>query len=314
MKRSVKYLSIVLLALASSACDHKELLLECKSTLKINVVFDWRNAPGADPESMALYLFPDDGGKPLRYLFQNSEGGEISVPYGNYTALCMNNDNTDWAELKDIGDISTFEIHSAPVSGISLTDLRSPADQTTDSLLVETPDLIWTDAGEKFSLSPADSGEKTLTLFPTESGCHYTIDIYDIDNPRALNERDLFSTFSGLAGGFHPGSAHSSEENVTMPLTMTVSEDGSKIHGEFLNFGQCPDIIYTNELTIHYFLTDGSAWAYRFDVTDQAHNAPDPRNVHIVLRGLPIPEPIANAGGLKPVVDDWLVEHIDLEM
>ncbi len=305
------------MALFASACDHKELVLECSSTMKINVVFDWRNAPDAHPESMALYLFPDNGGQPLRYVFQNSTGGEISVPYGSYTALCMNNDNTDWAELKDTGDISTFEIHSAPVSGINLYDLRSASGASAsdaDSLLVESPDLLWTDAGETFSLSAADTGEKTLTLYPSESGCRYTIDIYDIKNPEALNERELFSTFSGLAGGFHPGSSHPSEENVTMPLTMTVSDDGTQIHGEFLNFGQCPDIIYKNELTLHYFLTDGSAWAYRFDVTDQAHNAPDPRNVHIVLRGLPIPEPIANAGGLKPVVDDWLVEHIDLEM
>ncbi len=317
MKRKITYLILAAVAMIAASCDHKELLTECRSTLSVNVVFDWRNSSEARPESMALYLFPADGGTPLRYTFQNSTGGEITVPYGSYKALCMNNDNTDWARLKDVGHIETFEIHPTEVNGLSLADLRSanePTDPSADTLMVNTPGRLWTDAGETLSLSQADSGVKTLTLYPADAGCRYTIDIYDIQGAESLNERQLFSTFSGLAGGFFPGQASASDEHVTMPLTMTVSDDGTQIHGEFLNFGESPDIIYKNELTLHYFLTDGTPMAYRFDVTDQAHNAPDPRNVHIVLRGLPIPEPIANGGGLKPVVDAWLVEHIDIKM
>lgn len=316
MKRIMKYMSLTLLALAATACDHKDLLSECRSSMRVNVVFDWSDAPSANVGSMALYLYPEGGGAPLRYMFQNSRGGEITVPFGNYTALCMNNDNTDWAMVDRISDIRTFEILSEPAAGLSMVDLHNAGaeTETADTALVTSPQLIWTDAGEGLSLSPDDVGDKTLTLYPQESGCLYTIDIYDIANADALESNILLATFSGLAGGYHPALQQASEEKVAMPLTMTVSDDGTKIHGEFVNFGHVPDIIYKNELRLYYFLSDGTAMAYSFDVTDQAHNAPDPRNVHIVLRGLPIPSPIRGGGGLKPVVDDWLEEHITIPM
>ena len=318
MKSIVKNIFfMVLTAISLTGCHHKDLLSECQTSMQLNVVFDWRNAPDAQVGSMALYLYPEDGGKPLRYIFQNATGGEIAVPFGRYTALCMNSDNTDWA-LTDLTDhLETFEIHSGPATGLSYADLHSSSiqhEEDADTALVETPRLIWTDAGEQLSLQPSDTGVKTLTLYPTESGCHYTIDIYDIANTDALESGTMLATFSGLSGGYHPGLSHPSEERVTMPLTMTVDGDGSKIHGEFLNFGLCPDIIYKNELRLYYFLTDGTALSYTFDVTDQTDSAPDPRNVHIVLRGLPVPEPIAGGGGLKPIVEDWLVEHITIPM
>lgn len=312
----MKYMSLTLLALAATACDHKELLPECRTTMRVNVVFDWRDAPTATVGSMALYLYPSDGGAPLRYLFQDPSGGEIAVPFGSYTALCMNNDNTDWAMVDKISDIRTFEILSEPAAGLSMVDLHNSGAETdpADTALVASATLIWTDAGEGLALDPDDTGTITLTLYPRESGCRYTIDIYDIDNAEALESGTMLATFSGLAGGFHPGLQQPSEEKVAMPLTMTVSDDGTKIHGEFMNFGHVPDIIYKNELRLYYFLSDGTGMAYSFDVTDQAHNAPDPRNVHIVLHGLPIPSPIRGGGGLKPVVEDWLVEHITLPM
>lgn len=284
---------------------------------KINVVFDWSKAPDGNPQSMALYLYSDNGGAPLRYVFPNATGGEISIPCGSYTALCMNNDNTDWATIKNTGDINAFEIHTLDVQGISLMDLRSTASASAplqgDKRLVMTPGKLWTDSGEKFTLNQEDI-EKTFTMYPQEAGCHYTIDIYEPGNTEYLSEHTLFTTFSGLAAGFHPGSQLSSPENATMPLYMKVSDDGTQIHGEFVNFGECPDVMYKHELKLYSFLSDGTAWQYTYDVTDQAHNAADPRHVHIILRGLPIPNPIANSGGLKPIVKDWLVKHIDVKM
>lgn len=316
MKRLTTYMLVALMAMVAFGCRHKGFDDDVRDTMRVHVVFDWRNAPEAHPQSMALYLYPDGGGQPLRYVFQNCTGGDITVPVGSYKALCMNNDNTDWAELRNTGALETFEIHTPAVAGISLTDLRTtdPQDEPQDTALVQTPELLWSDAGEAFTLNPWDTGDKTLTMYPAEWGCHYTIDIYDIDNAASVADKNLFATFSGLADGYDPGTRHPSANNVTMPLNMTVSDDGTQIHGEFLNFGQCPDIKYINELRVHVFLADGSTWAYSFDVTDQAHNAPDPRNVHIVLRGLPLPQPVDLAGGLRPVVEDWLTEHIDLNM
>lgn len=49
-------------------------------------------------------------------------------------------------------------------------------------------------------------------------------------------------------------------------------------------------------------------------MTDQIHNAPDPRNVHIVLDGLPLPKPIVNGGGFKPTVKEWQTVDVDIKM
>lgn len=67
-------------------------------------------------------------------------------------------------------------------------------------------------------------------------------------------------------------------------------------------------------LTVYAVLADGSKWYYAYDVTDQIHSAPDPRNVHIVLDGLPLPKPIVNGGGFQPEVEDWQTVPIDIEM
>ena len=61
-------------------------------------------------------------------------------------------------------------------------------------------------------------------------------------------------------------------------------------------------------------LADDSKWYYTYDVTDQIHNAPDPRNVHIVLDGLPLPKPIVNGGGFKPTVKEWQTVDVDIQM
>ena len=49
-------------------------------------------------------------------------------------------------------------------------------------------------------------------------------------------------------------------------------------------------------------------------MTGQIHSAPDPRNVHIVLDGLPLPKPITNGGGFQPEVEPWKPVEIDLKM
>ena len=47
---------------------------------------------------------------------------------------------------------------------------------------------------------------------------------------------------------------------------------------------------------------------------NQIHSAPDQRNVHIVLDGLPLPKPIVNGGGFQPSVDEWQSVDVDIEM
>ena len=65
---------------------------------------------------------------------------------------------------------------------------------------------------------------------------------------------------------------------------------------------------------VYAILNDGKKYSFTYDVTAQIHEAPDPKNVHIVLDGLPLPKPIDNGGGFAPTVDDWNTEEVEISM
>ena len=105
---------------------------------------------------------------------------------------------------------------------------------------------------------------------------------------------------------------------MTIPFEAVAGEDekGEKtiVTGGLLTFGHCPSVQSEHRLTVYAVLSDGSKWYYTYNVTDQIHSAPDPRNVHIVLDGLPLPKPITNGGGFQPEVDPWNPVDIEIEM
>ena len=105
-----------------------------------------------------------------------------------------------------------------------------------------------------------------------------------------------------------------SEECVTIPFDAAVSADKTLVTGSLLAFGHCAATQNAHQLTIYAVLADESKWYYTYDVTDQIHSAPDQRNVHIVLDGLPLPKPIVNGGGFQPSVDEWQSVDVDIEM
>ena len=99
-------------ALAVASCEHKDLCYDHSHTIDVEVVFDWRNASEAAPESMSLYLFPTNGGEALRYEFTDCGGGTIRVPVGNYGALCLNSD-TENVTYRNTDQKTTFEVWPA---------------------------------------------------------------------------------------------------------------------------------------------------------------------------------------------------------
>ena len=67
-----------------AACDHKELCYQHPHTSSLHVVFDWREAPDADPESMYVWFFPEEGGEPVQYHLAGKAGGAVSLAEGRY--------------------------------------------------------------------------------------------------------------------------------------------------------------------------------------------------------------------------------------
>lgn len=311
--------TIAMLAVAAglTGCNHKDLILEHDHSVEIDVVFDWRNAPDADPASMSLYMYAPDGRTPLRYMFANRDGGEVIVPYGTYSGIGLNSDDTDWAHTRNTDSADGFEVYTSEADELTAYGLDAvtvPRARGAESeRMVATPGMLWSDRVDNIEL-PEETTYKVITLYPQEAVCHYTVDILDVANLSFLHGTDIDGSISGMSESYLHGKEKASDTSVTMPFVLSMDEDEKSLHAEFLTFGESPDTDNQHMLSVYMILTDGSKWHYTFDVTSQVHDAPDPRHVHIVVHGLTLPHPISSSGGFRPNVNDWQTEHISLSM
>lgn len=266
-----------------------------------------------------LYLFPTNGGEALRYEFTDCGGGTIRVPVGNYGALCLNSD-TENVTYRNTDQKTTFEVSTRTtdlLSGLSALGVRSDgvprADGTETERVALPPDELWSDCTEGIELKQTAAAQ-TIVLYPELSVCRYTVEIRNAENLKYVS--GISGSLSSLAGGLLPGVGYDaiSEECVTIPFDAAVSADKTLVTGSLLAFGHCAATQNAHQLTIYAVLADESKWYYTYDVTDQIHSAPDQRNVHIVLDGLPLPKPIVNGGGFQPSVDEWQSVDVDIEM
>lgn len=309
----------ITMTLLLTGCEHKELCHDHPHTTQLQVVFDWAKAPDASPKSMSLYLFPQDGGKALRYEFAGHKGGKIRVPAGHYDALCLNSD-TEGIYYRNADKRTTFEVTTRTTTLLSrLSSLGVPsqnaprAEGTKNERVALEPDRVWSDHTENIQLKKATDGQ-SLTLYPEISIHTCTIEIRNAENLKYVS--GVSASISTMAGGMLPGIGPNalSEERVTIPFGVAMSADKTTITGGIQSFGHCPTTQNSHKLVIYAVLADGSKWYYTYDVTEQFHTAPDPQHVHILLEKLPIPKPIVDGGGFDPSVDEWEDIEVDIEM
>lgn len=289
---------------------------------EIYVAFDWRNAPDANPSSMMAYFFPATRGDAILYTFSNAEGGEITIPYGYYAGIGLNGDNTEWAGMRNTDDPESFEVYTRDAENLEAYGILSRsvprAEGTEHERMAKTPGMIWSDRKDNINLSADDdadgNGVHTITFYPEEAICHYTVDILDIAHSEYLHGAEVDATLSGMGEGFLAGKHTATDVAVTMPFTLKSDTKANSLNGQFLTFGECCSTAHSHMLTVYVYLTDGTKWYHAYDVTDQVTSAPDPRNVHIVVRGLDLPQPITGGSGFQPDVNEWNNININLSM
>ncbi len=289
-------------------------------TSELQVVFDWRNAPEADPESMAMYLYEEDGHSPMRFIFSNKTGGLIKAPFGTHHAICLNADNTDWARMRNHENIETLEIYTQDAAEIGsraddITTVPRP-EGTENERIAETPGMLWGSRSNNIAITPHE-GMQTITMYPKEAVCHYMVDVYNVKNLDEVESSAVDATLSGMAEGYNHGQETATDNTVSFKFNLTGNAAEENLHGEFLTFGECPNNKTKHYLTLYMVLTDGSKWYHSFDVTDQVTQAADPTHVHIIVWGLDLPEPPKEGDGaseLKTNVNEWQAVNIGLKM
>lgn len=305
-------------AILFTSCRHKDVYMEEEMTSQLQVVFDWRNAPDANPESMAMYLYEEDGHSPMRYIFANKTGGLIKAPFGTHHAICLNADNTDWAKMRNHESIETLEIYTQDAEEIGSraddsTTIPRP-EGTENERIAATPGMLWGSRSNDIAITPHE-GMQTITMYPQECVCHYIVDIYDVTNLDDVESSAVDATLSGMAEGYCHGQQSATDNTVSFKFDLTGNAAEQNLHGEFLTFGECPNTTAKHYLTLYMVLTDGSKWYQSFDVTDQVTQAADPTHVHIIIWGLDLPEPPKEGDSeMKTDVNEWQAINIGLQM
>lgn len=310
-------LPVASLAAVLSACEHKELCFDHTHLISVEVEFDWSLAPEADPASMAAYFFSDKGDEE-RFVFTDNRGGRIMIPFGNYNGIGTNNDNTDWAGLRNESDIETIETYTAGtevLAGNGFETYSLPrARGAEDEHFISSPGMMWSARTDNIRLQITDTlGHVVFT--PSEAICHYKVIINDVENLKYLHGSAIDATLTGMSEGFLHGSQQATDTHATLPFTLAADPDSpNTLETSFLTFGESPAQHYPHYLTVYLRLTDGTKWYSTFDVTRQIQTAEDPHNVTIVVSGLKLPSPILHDEGLHPDVNDWQTIEVDLDM
>lgn len=321
-----RLLAFGIAALSLISCTHKELCLSHPHTRTISVAFDWIDAPDASPRGMCVYFYPLDGGPGERFDLPGTDGGEVKVRVGKYRVLAYNNDT----EAVQFFGTDDFDRHGAftrdghvlePIYGSALN--WTPKSESGEERVVICPDMMWGCTSEYVEINeegivsicrpktrhtetePADDA-RTLTLYPHELTCTYTVEVRNVTNLKHLSQ--ICGNISGMSGAFSFASESLSDEPVTLPFSADKSGTSS-VTGRFHTFGPTPDLLKPHKMSFYVVMDDGQKYVYQdtpaLDVTQQVHSAPDPRHVHIIIDGLPLPTPIENGNGFRPSVDDW---------
>ena len=308
MKFLTNLLSLTILALVVTACNHKELCIEHPHKADVTVKFDWKDAPQANPRGMCVFFYPIEGGAPYRFDMRGTEGGTIELRNGTYRIIAYNND----AEGTQSYGTDDFSLHTfftregnvlEPIYG-NTANYAPRAEGTEDERVFICPDMMCGCSVDELAIVDVD----TVTLYPHELTCEYTYEILDVTNLRHVTS--MCATISGMSSKMRLCDEVLDSEPVTIPFEAFKGDD-TTIVGHFYTFGCDLVNLYTHRMVLYVVMDDGAKYAFgpnteRFDVTTQVHQSADRRHVHIVISGgLALPQPIENGSGFNPSVDDW---------
>ncbi len=336
-------LLILFITLALASCNHKELCFHHDHLITLELRYDWCDAPDAEVAAMVAFLYPVDpeSGNMYRFIFPNSEGGEIEVAEGKYHLLTYNADS-ELVKAMQTDDYFTHLLYTRlawlfePAMGTRShrNDGIPRSEGAEDEDVIMTPDQMWgfnvvdievTKQGVFYECNPFDPDyepdndievtENTITVYPHDLMCHYS---YEVRNVKGLeNVASLCGAISGMSATLDMSSEEPDAQSVTYPVEANIS-DATTITGEFLCFGHHTANDYPHFFSLYLWLHDGQSIFVgnleHFDVSDQIHEAEDPRNVHFIIDGLDISNYHGGESNWDTDFEDWIDNEEELVM
>lgn len=321
MKRIAQYIITISIVLIAS-CQHKELCYDHFHQSNMNISYTWSDTSQSAiyPKSMSLYIYPVDSGAYTRYEFTGHTGGNIKIPWGTYRVLTINSDTRN-LEYRNRESIETFEVYSPDAETMDGTDVKSSslprAEGTEGERMVINADSLWSDRCADTIRMVQDWKDTmkvdTLKLTPRLITKEIHIHISDVENLQYATG-GMSASISGLSGGYFPYKDSLSKERVTVLTEMVPGKDGYTIEGCITTFGDSHTENIEHKLVIYAIMSDESKWFTTYDVTRNIHLQSGKSEIHLNLKGLTLPPPMFNGGGIKPEVDEWQNTDIPISM
>lgn len=285
-------------------------LPECPEEIDFMIEADWRDAPSGNPGGMAYIFYPSDGGYPWRFDFPGRDAGKVSLPPGDYSLICVNDDSKATVLMDEMSfDKAYLRCISAGGSGADAGTYRCP-----DSIWgASMTDIRISEGGVSYPSphmrvgrnEPAD----VITVYPAErtvSVAYILKNMVNLDGVRLMR-----ATLGSMAPflGLDDFRGRGPEALLTFP-GHRISENSAG--GDFLCFGPVAgDGNRRNILTAYFTMADGSVVEKAYDVTRQIVEAPDPYDIIICLEGFSLPEQQIS-GAFDVNVDGWTTIVIDV--
>ena len=327
-RREMRVFAIILIITFLSSCERQQELCfnhEQHDRVPVDVVFDWSIAPDADPISMSLYLFPDDGLPPSVYQFSGRDGGRIMALPGKYTALAINTD-TENSKVHNADLLETFEIRLVETNDLQGLNVRSKviprAPGTETESMACSSDMIWRARTDDVEFKQSDDSPTTLIMHPSEAVFRYSVEINNVENLSCI--LSMSASVTGMSGSMFVADGLVSDEAVTIPFDLSQS-DKTSVRGEWITFGHCGHSRSRTEyeeysdkhfITVYAVLIDGSQWYHSFDITSLLHNLSDDQTLIRIDEGLHIPQVSQSdeGAGFNISIDDWQTLPVDIPM
>lgn len=285
----IAILLLMAVALLTVSCDQKDLVFDGEDTT-LRVVFDWQQAPDANPDGMTILFFPaDTRSMSWRFDIPGRNGGDIELLSGIYDVLVFNNDLPGI----DFTDTDSFNFLSA-------------TPRTLSDSLTSTTGMLYSAALTRVAVFPREGNLTSIRLKPDSISTVYNIRIDSVSGTQRI--KTATAVLRGPASSVCLSTQCNSKDACAMSTLLSFDPDHpDRLRAKAAALG-IPDIDNPRFQLEVILTTSHGRYSKTFDVTDQVVNSKTPKNVDIHIIGLLIPEadnPADESVGISVGVDGW---------
>lgn len=278
---------------------------------EVTVRFAWDKAPGACPEGMSVFFFPEsEGGSIWRFDIAGADGGPVKLPVGSYRMLACNNDlrGIRFADTESFGHLCA-ETREGGGNTVGATGMLYGV---TVPYVEVTPCGVTyiTEDGER-----KECGKNVIRCLPDSLATDYRVIVNDVDGIARV--RTAKAIVRNVMTGVTICTGMPTGSEVALSMPMQVDAPATRMDGVSSGFA-CEDTGQKFTLELQVMRQDGVILSKDIDITDQIRNTRGRHCVIIIIDGLDVPEGDIPVNpdedvGISVEVDGWNVIEVELE-